>query len=60
MTDRHDPPIDEIRAVRRQISAECGHDPEALAARYMAMQTRYRDRLADADGAASPALEPAA
>ncbi len=60
MTDRCDPPIDEIREVRRQISAECGHDPEALAARYMAMQQRYRDRLADAEGDPPRAVEPAA
>ena len=60
MNDVADPPIDEIRELRRQISAECGHDPEALAARYMAMQERYRDRLADADGEPPRAVEPAA
>ena len=60
MTDPSDPPIDEIRDVRRQISAECRHDPEALAARYMALQARYQDRLADAGSAPPRAVEPAA
>lgn len=40
-----DPMIDEIRAVRRKISAEFGHDPRRLVAHYMEL-----DRRARADG----------
>ena len=37
-----DPLIDEIRAVRRRISAEFGHDPRRLVAHYMEMDRRTR------------------
>ncbi len=37
-----DPLIDEIRAVRRKISAEFAHDPRRLAAHYMEMDRRTR------------------
>ena len=37
-----DPLIDEIRAVRRKISAEFGHDPRRLVAHYMEMDRRAR------------------
>ena len=40
-----DPVIDEIREVRRRISARFGHDPTRLVAFYMEMQKQYQDRL---------------
>jgi hypothetical protein len=45
-----DPVIDEIRAIRHQISAECEHDPAKLVAYYMRLQERHRDRLIDTSG----------
>ncbi len=48
MTQEHnDPVIDEIREVRRRISARCGHDPARLVAYYIELQQRHRDRLID-------------
>jgi len=40
-----DPVIDEIRAVRSRISAQCGHDPEKLVRYYMELQRRHANRL---------------
>jgi hypothetical protein len=40
-----DPPIDEIRAVRHQISAEHGHDPHRLVEHYRKLQEQHKDRL---------------
>ena len=40
-----DPVIDEIRDVRRRISARFGHDPTRLVAFYMELQKQYQDRL---------------
>ena len=40
-----DPVIDEIRDVRRQISARFGHDPTRLVAYYIKLQERHKDRL---------------
>jgi len=37
--------IEEIREVRRRISARFDHDPGRLVAYYMEMQERHRDRL---------------
>ena len=45
---RSDPVIDEIREVRRRISAHFGHDPTQLVAFYMEMQKQYQDRLIEA------------
>ena len=42
---RNDPVIDEIREVRRRISARFGHDAERLVAYYIELQRRYQDRL---------------
>ena len=41
----NDPVIDEIREVRRRISARFDHDPERLVAYYVELQRRYQDRL---------------
>ena len=43
----NDQPIDEIRELRRRISARFDHDPARLVAYYMKMQEQYRDRLID-------------
>ena len=40
-----DPPIDEIRAVRHDISARFGHDPRKLFEHYIHLQKRHADRL---------------
>jgi hypothetical protein len=40
-----DPVIDEIRAVRRRISAQFDHDPDKLVKHYMELQKRHADRL---------------
>jgi hypothetical protein len=42
-----DPPIDEIREIRRNISAEFNHDAKALIEHYMKLQEQYKDRLLD-------------
>jgi hypothetical protein len=43
--DLSDPVIDEIRAVRWQISAQCDHDPDKLVEYYMELQKRHADRM---------------
>ena len=48
-TSRPDPVIDEIRAIRHQISAECGHDPTRLVAYFRRVQQQYADRLIDSE-----------
>jgi len=40
-----DPPIDEIREIRHQISAKFDHDPAKLVAYLMEYQQQFRDRL---------------
>jgi hypothetical protein len=40
-----DPVIDEVRAVRRKISASCGHDVRKMIADHMKQQERYAARL---------------
>ena len=40
-----DQPIDEIRELRRRISARFDHDPVRLVAYYVKLQEQYRDRL---------------
>ena len=44
MADR-DPAIEEIRAVRRRISAEHGHDIRSLLRYYKEMEKDYADRI---------------
>jgi len=43
----NDQPIDEIRELRRRISARFDHDPARLVAYYVKLQEKYRDRLID-------------
>ena len=50
-----DPVIDEIREVRRRISARVDHEPARLVAYYIELQKRYEDRLVAAERAAGPA-----
>lgn len=45
-----DPLVDEVREVRRQISARFGHDPARLVEHYMKLQEAYRDRLVPPPG----------
>jgi hypothetical protein len=40
-----DPVIDEVRSVRRKISAAYGHDVRKMIADHMKQQARYADRL---------------
>ena len=40
-----DPPIDEVREVRHQISERFGHDPARLVEYYIELQEQYADRL---------------
>jgi hypothetical protein len=55
-----DPVIDEVREVRRRISARVGHDPARLVAYYIELQKQYRGRLIGGpeleDGKASSAV----
>jgi hypothetical protein len=44
---RNDQPIDEIRELRRRISARFDHDPARLIAYYVKLQEQYRERLID-------------
>jgi len=42
-----DPAIDEIRAIRHEISAESGHDPARLVASLIEFQKQFAGRLPD-------------
>lgn len=55
-----DPVIDEVRAVRKRISAQFDHDPQRLVEHYRKLQERHRDRLIRGPGEAGDAGEPAA
>ncbi|HZZ28384.1 MAG TPA: hypothetical protein VFE46_10320 [Pirellulales bacterium] len=46
---KDDPVIDEIREVRRRISAQFDHDPARLVAYYQQLQEQHRDRLMKTD-----------
>ena len=43
-----DPLIDEVRRVKREISAEFDHDPAKLVARLTEYQKQFADRFAEA------------
>ncbi len=49
-----DPPVDEVREVRRQISERVGHDPVRLVNYYIELQEQYRDRLLEPPSASKP------
>lgn len=42
-----DPSVDEVRQIRREMSARFGHDPVRLVEYLMEFQEQYRDRLVD-------------
>jgi hypothetical protein len=44
---KNDAPIDEVREMRRRISARFENDPARLVAYYMKLQEQYRERLID-------------
>ncbi len=58
--EQSDPVVDEIREVRRRISARFDHDPARLVAYYMELQERHRDRLIDRPMATERSHESAA
>ncbi len=60
MKQQSDPVIDEIREVRRRISARVDHDPARLVAYYMKLQEQYRDRLVSPAKTSEDADQPAA
>jgi hypothetical protein len=56
----NDQPIEEMRELRRRISARFDHDPARLVAYYEKLQEQYRDRLIDTAKAADGADQSAA
>jgi len=42
---RQDRAIEEIRAVRRKISAQYGHDTKALLKHYKELEAKYKNRI---------------
>ena len=55
-----DPVIDEIRAIRQEISARFGHDPARLIAYYIESQKQHQGRLIEPPKAADRGDESAA
>lgn len=45
MCTKVDPVIDEVRHIRREISARPGHDPTRLVAYYMKLQAKCAEQL---------------
>ncbi|MCX7047139.1 MAG: hypothetical protein NTX50_16835 [Candidatus Sumerlaeota bacterium] len=52
---KKDQAIEDIRAVRRNISQRFGNDSKALVAHYMKLQEKYAGRLAAVPSAVHPA-----
>ena len=48
---KKDPAIDSIRKTRHAISKKCGHDTQALLARYRSLESKYADRMVKEDPA---------
>lgn len=46
---KKDPAIDSIRKTRQAISKKCGHDTQALLARYRSLESKYADRIVKED-----------
>jgi hypothetical protein len=55
-----DPVVDEIRELRKRISARVDHDPVRLVAYYMNLQERNKDRLVTTPKSTDPADQSAA
>lgn len=45
MKTKHDDGLEWLRSLRRQMAAECQHDPKKLGQRYRQMQRQFKDRL---------------
>lgn len=60
MNQQDDPVIDEVREVRRRISARVNHDPAKLVEYYMQLQEQYTGRLIDTSQSSDQAEQPAA
>ncbi len=58
--NQNDSVIEEVRAVRRQISARFDHDPTRLVAFYQELQKRYQDRLIETAATKNEKDQPAA
>ena len=58
--NQNDSVIEEVRAVRRQISARFDHDPARLVAFYQELQKRYQDRLIETAATKNEKDQPAA
>jgi hypothetical protein len=56
----NDPVVDEVRAIRTQISAEFDHDPSRLVEHYIQLQKRHADRLIAARDKSAPKDDAAA
>lgn len=54
---RKDPLIDEVRAVRHEMSAEFGHDTRAFLAYIKEVEKRYADRMLPPTGRLAPETE---
>ena len=52
-----DPVVDEVRDIRRRISARFDHDPEKLVAYYVELQKKYQDKLVDSEQARNRASD---
>jgi hypothetical protein len=57
---RSDPVIDEIRQVRRRISARFNDDPKRLVEHYIKLQEEHRERMIDSPHASKPSDQSAA
>jgi len=42
---KSDPVLERIRAVRREISEKCNHNPQELVAHYQEMEEQFKDRI---------------
>jgi hypothetical protein len=56
----NDPVIDEIRAIRHQISERCDHDPAKLVAYYIELQKKFADRMIGTKKPSNPSDQSAA
>ncbi len=54
-----DPTVDEIREVRRQISARFNNDPARLVEHYLRFQEQFRERLLGTANVDNPTGSPA-
>jgi hypothetical protein len=58
--EMRDPVIDEIREIRKQISARFDHDTQKLIEHYMELQKRHQERLLGSPEQSPPDDEAAA